>query len=91
MLILLNNFPFNGIAMMYVEIQKMQTKNDKQSFSLLAFSMKDLATKRREKIVCEQTNQWAKQIIEHKTKWRFPNVPFFKNTHANASFSFQFL
>ena len=42
--------------------------------SLSAFSMKNLATKGREKIVREKTNQWIQ------TKWRFPNVPFAKHT-----------
>ena len=48
--------------------------------SLSAFSMKNLATKGREKIICEQTNQWTKQINESQTKCRFPNVPFAKHT-----------
>ena len=50
--------------------------------SLSYFSMKDLATKGREKIFWEHTNQWTKQINESQTKCRFPNFPFAKNTQS---------
>ena len=50
--------------------------------SLSASSMKNLATKGREKIIWEQTNQWTKKINESQTKCRFPNVPFAKNTQS---------
>ena len=43
--------------------------------------MKYLATKGREQIICEQTNQWTKnKINESQAKCRFPNVPFAKHT-----------
>ena len=44
--------------------------------------MKDLATKGREKIIWEQTNQWTKQVNESQTKCIFPNVTFAKNTQS---------
>ena len=47
--------------------------------SLSAFSMKNLATKGREQIIWEQTNQWTKKINESQTKCIFPNVPFAKH------------
>ena len=50
--------------------------------SLLAFSMKDLATKGREQIIWEKTNKWTKKINESQTKCRFPNVCFAKNTQS---------
>ena len=50
--------------------------------SLSDFSMKNLATKGREQIIWEKTNQWAKKINESQTKCRFPNVPFAKNTQS---------
>ena len=48
--------------------------------SLSPFSMKNLATKGREQIIYEKTNQWKKKINESQTKCRFPNVPFAKHT-----------
>ena len=50
--------------------------------SVLAFSMKSLATKGREKIICEQKNQWTKnKSMNHKL-----NVDFlmflFQNTQS---------
>ena len=42
--------------------------------SLSNFSMKNLANKGREQIICEKRNQWFQ------TKYRFPNVPFAKHT-----------
>ena len=63
--------------------------------SLSAFSMKNLATKGREKIVCEQTSQWKKtKISESQTKCRFPSVPFSKHTQSYMKmqvFLFSFL
>ena len=50
MLILLNNLPFNGTAMMYVEIPKCKLRMIRKLFTF-SFSMKDLATKGREQIV----------------------------------------
>ena len=63
-------------------------------FSLSAFSMKYLATKGREQIIWEQTNQWTKQINESQTKCKFPNVPFAKNAQSYMQmqvFLFNFL
>ena len=62
--------------------------------SLSAFSMKDLATKGREQIIWEQTNQWTKKINESQTKCRFPNVLFAKHTQSYMQmkvFLFSFL
>ena len=62
--------------------------------SLLAFSMKDLATKGRGLVIWEQTNKWTKQINQSQTKCRFPNVPFAKNTQSYMQmqvFLFSFL
>ena len=44
---------------MYMKLLKCKLRMIKK-ISLLAFSMKNLATKGREKIVPEQTNQWTK-------------------------------
>ena len=55
--------------------------------------MKNLATKGREKIICEQTNQLVKQFNDHKLNADFLMFLFEKHTkiqHANASFYFQF-
>ena len=62
--------------------------------SLLAFSMKYLATKGKEQVIWEQTNQWTKKINESQTKCKFPNVPFVKNTQSYMQmqvFIFSFL
>ena len=73
--------------MMYWKIPKIATKNDKKSFTF-SFSMKILATRGKEKTICEKKNQ------NTQTKCRFPNCSFCKThkiLHANAYFSFQFL
>ena len=54
-----------------------------KNLSLSAFSMNNLATKGREQIIWEQTNQWTKnKINESQTKCIFPNVPFAKHTQS---------
>ena len=61
------------------------------NISLLVSSMKNLATKGREKIICDKTNQLEKKINDHKLNADFLMFLFAKHTkiiHANASFSF---
>jgi len=61
------------------------------NLSLSVSWMKNLATKGREQIICEKTNQWEKQINDHKLNSDFLMFLFAKHTkilHANAIFYF---
>ena len=63
MLILLNNFPFNGTVMMYVEIPKMKTKNDKKTFHFQFFNERpSYKGKRANNFVSKQINEHNKSL-----------------------------
>ena len=86
MLILLHNFPFRFTTMMYMKFLKCKLKMINK-LSLSAFSMKNLATKGRERQFFgkRENNLWENKSMNKKNQWAqtkciFPNVPFAKHT-----------